>query len=245
MKRLMICCLCMLFMQAVYADQHQLSVQGEAVVSKPADMMHLLIGVETYDQEAKKAIQANTRLMDSVRGALLKLNLSEKEVQTKSYTISPRYAPPPQNPSPDWQPSIIGYEVRNTVEIRTSKLELAGMIIDRASKAGANTIQSISFSLQNEEQAKLEAIAQAFHRAQAYAQAVVKEANVNLGEIAQIEVGHPGTNALMFKSGRAMGSSEYQTVISPRDVEVSASVSIVYRIKEDRDSKSKDRDRDG
>lgn len=231
MKRFLISFIFIILTQTIYADNpHKLSVSGESTIYKPADKLSIMIGVETYDQDVKKAIQANARKMQDIHDALLKMGLSETELQTKAYTVVPRHTPTPENPPPKWEPTIIGYEVRNTLEIRTDKLELAGNMIDVASSAGANFIHSISFSLQNEQQAKAEAIAQAFHNAESYAQAAVKEAGLQLGQIIDLTVNQPVKRTELFKGSRNLGSQEIPTMISPRDVEVSATVSIVYEI---------------
>jgi uncharacterized protein YggE len=223
MKRFfLIPAICLLF-NVAHADlASRLSVSGEAIVYKPADRLSLSIGVETYDQDVKKAVQSNAKKMETLRESLLKSGLSETELQTKAYTIVPRHTPTPQNPSLDWQPSIIGYEVKNTLELRSNKLAIAGNVIDAASSAGANIVHSISFSLQDDTQAKSEAIAAAFRRAEVYALSAAKEAGLNLVEIVELTVGQPVMSSSFLKGAA--------TTVASQDVEVSSSVSVVYAL---------------
>lgn len=229
MKSFLITSCFMIFAPLLYAENPQLTVTGESMLYKPADTMTLTLGVETFDQDAQKAIQANAQKMGGIRAALLKAGLSENELQTQSYTLAPQYKPTPEKPPRDWKPSIIGYEVSNTLEIYTNKLDAAGTLIDVASNAGANFVQSISFALQNEQNAKAEAIALAVRNAATYAQAAVKEAGLKLGPIAELTIDQ-GSNVGFYKGARAYSAQEAVTSISPRDIEVSASVSIVYTI---------------
>lgn len=213
---------------AFAADAHKLSVTGNSSIFKPADQLNIIIGVETFDQESKKAAQANAAKMQAVKDVLIKTGLSEKEIQTKEFTIAPVLTPPPQNPPADWQPKIAGYQVRNTYQVKTKRLDLAGTIIDATTKEGANTIQSISFTLENEDIAKVEAIGQAYKQAEFYATALSKEAHVKLGDIIELSISHPFTNVRFLKAERF--SQELGTPISPKDVEVKASVSVVFEI---------------
>lgn len=232
MKQIFMTSLFIILAHMGYAENIQkLSVSGEATIFKAADKLSISIGVETYDSDVKKAIQSNAEKMDSIRKALEKIGFTDKELQTKAYTVSPRYTPTPQNPPANWEPTMIGYEVRNTLEVITTKIDQAGHIIDVASGAGANNINSINFSLQDEQQAKEEAIAQAYRRAVAYAEAVRKEADLKLVGIADLTVNQPITNVAMFREApRSYAFKEITTSISPREVEVSATVSIIYYI---------------
>jgi uncharacterized protein YggE len=136
--------------------------------------------------------------------------------------------PAPKNPSEDWKASIAGYQVRNTLEIRTSQLELVGEIIDTASHAGSNYIQQILFSLQDEEEAKIEAITKAFNQARKYAQALAEGAGIRLGNIIDLSITHSYALRKSINAYQLTGTAE--TPISPGDVEVSASISLTFAI---------------
>ena len=213
---------------SVYADDPKLSVTGNATVVKPADKLAIAVGVESYDRDKRKAVADNAEKMRSVQEALKAIGLTEKEVQTRNFVLLPQMTPAPKNPPANWMPEIAGYQVRNTLEIHTTRLELAGEIIDAVSKVGGNQIQDLSFSLQDEESAKTEALIKAFQQADRYAKALANEAHLQLGEVLELSVGQAYVGMRAFKV-QAL-SVEAQTPISPKDVEVSASVSLAYQI---------------
>ncbi|QLH35440.1 MAG: SIMPL domain-containing protein [Parachlamydiaceae bacterium] len=195
---------------------------------KPADKLTLILGVETFDKDRQKAIQNNAVKMKAVIEALKTAGLSKEELQTKDFVLIPQMTPQPKNPPADWQPTIAGYQVRNTLIIKTVKLDSTGEFIDTVTKVGGNYIQSISFSLLNDEEAKIEAIEKAYKQANTYAKALAKTSGLQLGDIIELSISQPYMTTRSFKAERL--GVETETPISPRDVEVSASVSVIYKI---------------
>jgi uncharacterized protein YggE len=139
------------------------------------------------------------------------------------------YSPQPKNPPQDWRPVITGYEVRNTIAIQTKKLELAGIIIDTVGKNGGNLVENITFSIDNEQSAKSEAIAQAVQQARSYADAAAKAAGITLGPIHDLII---NPSMVSPKQLRSYAINEASTPISSGDVEVSASVQIIYELQQ-------------
>jgi uncharacterized protein YggE len=218
-----------IFSQGLSAGEvNKLSVNGTATVYKPADNLNIIIGVETYGQGVKQAIEENKVKMNAVIAALLKAGLPEKEIQTKNFTILPQLTPAPKNLPEDWQPSIAGYQVKNLLDIRTKKLDLIGNLMDAAAAVGVNLVESISFSLLDEEAAKVEAIGKALHQAESYAQAAAESAGIQLENIIELSLNSPYASPQVFRANRL--AQEMATPISPREVEVTASVSVSYGI---------------
>ena len=73
-------------------------------------------------------------------------------------------------------PKIIGYDARNSAIVTTSDLKNVGALIDAASRAGANSIDSVSFTLRQTSPARGQALAdatqQAMNKARSIAQAL-------------------------------------------------------------------------
>ena len=136
----------------------KLSVRGEAQFEKPADQVEINIGVTTQSPEAASALEENSKQMEEVVKQIQKAGLALEECQTGRFRVRPLYDTRPRGARAEWKPSVIAYECVNTLEIKTKKLDLIGKIIERASKAGANTIDSIAFTLSNPRQYRGEAI---------------------------------------------------------------------------------------
>src|SRR4029079_14168622 len=93
----------------------------------------------------------------------------ERDAQMLARTSGRPYVPPSE------APKIIGYEARNSVQVRVRKLGEMGKIIDTLIVEGANQVDGPNFSLDQPreamDEARREAIAVGRQRAELYAQA--------------------------------------------------------------------------
>jgi uncharacterized protein len=219
----------MLFLTPLFADKpSKIIVSGTAQIRMEPDLLTALLGVETTAKEAQGAIDENRDKMAKVSSALIKLGLSDKDLATQNYLLSPLYALPPKNPPPDYEPKIIGYKVKNTLKIETSHIDWAGKIIDQASKEGGNSVEQILFSLKKEDAGKQEALKKAYLEAESYAKALSEAANISLGPILEISISSPYITP--FRLQNAALAQVAGTPIFPKEVEVSATVNVTYSI---------------
>jgi uncharacterized protein YggE len=207
-----------------------LRVQGHAQLRKPADQVRMSIGVVTQAEDAGKALADNTVKMNAVVAAVREAGLEEREYQTGRFQIVPRQAPRPRPVPPDWRPKIIGYEVTNTIGVRTTKLDLAGTIIEKANRAGANTVQVTGFDLANPRRHRGEAIVQATNHAIEDARRLAEAASLDLVRILSITLDRPASPRPEMAMARAMADSGAAPPIQPGNVLVESRVDIVYEI---------------
>lgn len=210
-----------------------MTVQGYAMLRKPADELQLDLGVISRAKTVNDALKMNNQKINRVIQELQDIGLARSEYQTSQFAIQPIYTTPPKNPPENWTATIDGYEVTNQINIQTSKLELAGSIIDRTTQMGTNSVDHISFNLKNRRAHQAEVLALATQYAIEDAQQLAQAAHVQLLRILSISLNqtHPFPQPRMamyaFKSAEAADSS---TSIIPGDVEISASVTITYEI---------------
>jgi uncharacterized protein YggE len=212
-----------------------LTVRGSAELMKPADQLRVTIGVISESADAREALGDNSKRMREVVGAIEGVGLKEDEYETGRFQIRPIYSRPPRNPPPQWRAQITGYEVTNTVMVRTKQLALAGDLIEAANKAGANTIDSIGFDLADERKFRAEAISEATAHALADARKLAESAGVKLVRLLFIDLDSAGEQLPVSWSyaagaGMALREAAVPPPITPRDVTVTASVTVVYEI---------------
>lgn len=212
----------------------KLTVRGDAELQKPADQLQLRLGTITEATEAAQAMELNSRVMQDVVAAIEKLGLDKKEYQTGRFQVRPTYSHRPRQPEPNWRPTITGYEVTNTIEIKTQKLELAGPLIESATKAGANNVESIAFDLADRRKHRGEVIAAATANAMADARVLAEASSQRLVRVLSINLDNAAIAPPVFdrSMGRAMMAAEAMEAppINPGDVGVHANVTIVYEI---------------
>ncbi len=216
-------------------DVPRLSVRGEAVLHKPADQLRVRVGVVTQAAEATAAVKENSRRMADVVAAITKAGLDKTEYETGHFSIRPLYSRRPRQADAQWVRQIIGYEVNNTLAIRTKKLALAGKLIEVANDAGVNAVDDIRFDLADRRTHRAEAITAATANARSDAAVLSHAADVRLVRIIAIQLGEGGyrppiaTMAMARAEGMA-GAAAPAPPIQPGDVTVQASVTIIYEI---------------
>lgn len=137
--------------------ERTISVTGTATTSISPDLVSIQFGVDTQAKTAKDASGANSQMMNAVVSAVENLGISKDEISTAGYNISPIY----NQTKPDPYTGVInqvlaGYKVSNMLLVKTTKSSLAGDIIDAAVQAGANRVDSVSFSLSPQQQQNLQ-----------------------------------------------------------------------------------------
>lgn len=226
------CCFALCFYGGVlWGEDGKLSVSASAEVWKIPDLLQMSFGVVSTDRTLAPALADNEAKMKAILQKLREIGLSPEEMRTDQFAIYPKLTPTPKNPPEDWSPAVIGYEVRNTVRVRTEKLGLVDQMISGVVQQGGNLFQDMAFSLQNEIQAQQEAIGAAFEKASGYAIHAAKEAGVTLGKILECNISQPFIQAKGIHTNRLMSVQDGGSALSPGSVEVSASISLVYQLK--------------
>ena len=136
---------------ATQLDEQQLntiSVTGSGSASMQAGEATVTLGVQTQDESAVEAVRLNAELMNDVIASIEALGLTEEDMRTVSYSVSPVYAKDSYN-------LVIGYRVVNMIAVEMTDMGLIGEVIDAAAGNGANRIQGVSFGLSDENREEL------------------------------------------------------------------------------------------
>ncbi|MCZ6735592.1 MAG: SIMPL domain-containing protein [Planctomycetota bacterium] len=219
-------------------DRHKvvakLTVRGDAQLHKPADQLRLNVGVVTEATQAGEALQENSRRMVDVVEALEEVGLTKGEYETGQFHLQPQYSRRPRQAGPEWRPQIIGYQVTNTLSIKTKRLDLAGELIEAANQAGANSIGAIGFELADPRTHRAEAIAAATANALADAHTLADAASVQLVRIITItldEAAHwQPIRTMAARAGPALAEAAVPPPIVPGKITVRAGVTVIYEI---------------
>jgi uncharacterized protein YggE len=216
-------------MAAQAADQpHLIVVSGQGEVSGTPNQAELSAGVSTSAATADAALAENARTMTAVFAALKRLGVPDKAIRTSSFSVAPQYPPYNQNGSSPQR--IVGYQVSNQVDVTLDDTRKLGPTLDALVAAGANQINSISFSIRDAdtllEAARTAAVGDAMRRAQTYA----KAAGVTLGAVISIQ--ESGVSESPRPMLRAMADARAPvTPTAAGEQSVTASVSMTFEIK--------------
>ena len=148
------------------------TVIGNSQTKIAPDTALITFSIVTQGNQALNVQQENARKSEAVKMAVETITNNVKhEIKTSDYSL---------NPERDYSaktPKISGYEVKNTVTVSINDLNQVGAVIDAATKAGANSVDGISFVLGEASPAQGEALALATKQAMAKAESIARSLN--------------------------------------------------------------------
>ena len=228
-----------LFAAALYIyrpNQNQLTritVVGDSKMKIAPDTAVVTFAVVTQGSQAVNAQQENARKSEAVKQAVeaTSSTANKIEVKTDNYNLSPE-----QDYYSGKMPKIIGYEVKNSVTATIGDLTEVGAIIDAATKAGANSIEGISFVVRQDSPAQGDALALATKQALTKAEAIAKSLNGRIVRIVETNEGgiqnlpilqRYSSNSMMTNASM---NSAYVTPVQAGALDVRSQVILVVEV---------------
>ena len=200
---------------------------GEATVKVAPDQAQIDIGVVTQAATAQAAAQQNAQKLDTVIAALRRALDPAAEIKTVGYSLSPNY----RYPTNGGQPTITGYTATNVVQVKTGDLKKIGDLIDVATKTGSNTIQSLRFTLKDEQVARAEALRQAALKARAKAEALAAALGLKVQRVLRVEESGATPQPIFFERNAAIaGKPDMQTPVESGTIDVQAVVTLTVEV---------------
>lgn len=217
-----------LAVDATTKPDHTISVTGTGRVILAPDVADLRLGVSVQRTTVKAARADAAKAMTAVIAALKKLGIADADIQTSGITLQPQY----DYSNGGNTPRLIGYQFSNSVAVKVHKLDVLGDAIDGALAAGATTLDSVSFRVDDETRAEAQARTAAMADAKAKAQALATAAGVSITGVSSItETIAPVPYPVFY--GAAAGAAVDKAVSTPVQAgtnEVSVTVAVVYLI---------------
>ena len=201
------------------------SVSATGKIEVMPDIAYVTAGVVTQDADATKAQSDNSEIMNALFDALKTAGLTEDDIDTIGYSVNPMYNYDANTGKSD----IYAYQVRNTVRIAIRDLKRVGEFIDIAGQSGANTDFSIQFTLEDKDAYYKDALTKAMEEARAKADTLAAAGKFTIkGVLTVSEGGYSYYPTYQY----AVNEADYarETPVSPGELQVSASVTVVYSI---------------
>ena len=192
------------------------TVTGTGTVSAVPDRAQISAGVETRAPTARGALQANAAAMEKVLDALEARG--GKQVTTQTVSLSTAF---------DEQGRPNGFVAANVASAETT-LGNAGVLIDAAVAAGANTISGPSLSRSDADALYRQALEKAVTDAKDRAALLAKAAGRELGRVTAI-VESGASDAPLF--AKAEAARDASTPVVSGAQETIATVSVTYELR--------------
>ena len=211
----------------IVLDGTRLDVVTTGEVSRVPDIARITAGVVTVAPTATAALAQNATQMASVRAALKRAGIADRDIQTSSINLYPDYRQDPQGNNPQ----IIGYRASNEVSVRFRDIAATGKILDALVAQGANQINGPMLSIDKPEAALDEARTQALAAARARAELYARALGKRVGRILSIsEAGANYAPPPMMMRQSARGNAADSTSVDPGEQIVAVSLSVSFEL---------------
>lgn len=205
------------------------NVNGFGQVYITPDVAYVNIGVQNQGDSVTTVLDDNTAQAQGIRTALAALGVADQDIQTSGFNVYP-------NNTYDQNGQLTGtyYVANNTVYVTVRDLSKLGKILDATVKGGANTINSITFSVLDQSKALEQARQLAVEDAQSQAQQLVDLTGAKLGPVQYISISSSQVPIPIYegKGGGGYAAANTSSVpVSSGQMTISVNVNITYEIK--------------
>jgi uncharacterized protein YggE len=163
------------------AGPPQVVTTGTGQAHVAPDRATVLIGVQTKAASAEAAVADNSRRQRAVIDTLRALGLTQAQISTTGFSVSPDVRYLPNQP-----PRVTGYTVSNVVSADVRRLDDVGRVLEAAIAKGANEISGLQFYSSRADSARRSAMAEAVANAKGDAEVLARAAGGSLGSLIEL-----------------------------------------------------------
>ncbi|MEM4264129.1 MAG: SIMPL domain-containing protein [Candidatus Woesearchaeota archaeon] len=209
-------------------NQKTISANGEAEKIVSPDQVIINVGYTVTKATAADAQNEMNTVMNKVIADLKAGGIADSDIKTLYYDVSPAY---------NWSEGvsvIYGYTASQSIEVKTTDFSKAGSIIDIATKAGANQINSVRFELKSETEKaiKQELFAKAAENARLKADSIANGLGTSVKSVKSVSINDYYYMPRMYTyDSVSMAKAEIaEASVSPGKLTVSVSVYVEFLI---------------
>jgi uncharacterized protein YggE len=210
--------------QAITGTRLDIAATGE--VTRVPDIARINAGVVTQAPSATAAISQNAQRMQSVRSALRRAGIADRDIQTSQISLNPDYRYVENQP-----PQLTGYRASNEVSVRFRDIANTGRILDALVAQGANQINGPMLELDRPEEALDEARTAALRTAQARAELYARAMGKRVRRILSVsEAGTSPQPILRTFDVAEQSSARAVTKIDPGEQRIAVTLSVSFEL---------------
>lgn len=196
------------------------------------DTALIQFNINAQADTAKAAYELASKSAETTRQVLRANGIDPKSAEVGFFSVNPMY---------DWKNpkrKVIGYQVTTSVSLKLKDFTKIGPITQQLADADVSESQSLSYTLENMDEAKTKAVADSYRRARASAQSLAAAAGRTLGELSYASV-DTFENVRIFapmqrKAGAVMAMESVAPPtqeFTPQNVTVTARVNAMFVLK--------------
>ncbi|MCL2843771.1 MAG: SIMPL domain-containing protein [Oscillospiraceae bacterium] len=210
-----------------------ITVTGIGEIAAVPDIATASFTVITTDVEPEEALAQNNIITERVIEAILARDVDEADVQTRNFSIHPNYS---------WTETygsvVVDHSAYNSLHVTIRDIDRVGEILGAATEAGATSVSSVRFSLDDTTEAYDQALTLAIESAAAKAESMARAAGHSIVSVLSITeaarwdmptVRDVYIGTVMDESAEM--ESDFDVPVQPGEVSVRAQVEIIYAIR--------------
>jgi uncharacterized protein YggE len=203
----------------------QITVIGQGETTAVPDTAVVQMGVQTEADTAREALTENNVSAEALIAKLRELGIDERDIQTSSINIWPRYDSRGNN--------ITGYQVTNSVTIKIRNIEQTGELLDQVVDVGANNISGIAFTIDDPAALQRDARNEALSDARARAEALAQASGTTLGQVLSINenVGAAPPVPYYAATIEAEAAGDSRVPVQPGEQNITAQLQVTFELR--------------
>ena len=216
------------FVKDLVSTGNVISSVGEAKIKVTPDITRVYFSVETKDNSADKVKNTNNDIFNRILTSLTVNGINKDDVKTEQFSVN-------ENIEWDGTKSVSnGFIAQHSASISLNNFEKIGVVIDSVVNNGGK-INSVNFELSQDKQNeyKTQALKIASEDANRKAEAVANGLGKKLGNLVSVQTSDFNYRPWPLYSGGGIVDKAMieRTAINPSDQDVTATVTVQYKIK--------------
>jgi uncharacterized protein len=227
---LLTACLASAQAPTVTASPNSVFAGADGKFEAAADTAVVQFNITAQADTAKEAYDAVSKQAEQVRQIMRNNGIDPKTANISSYSIQPMY---------DWKTAkrkLVGYQATTNVSLKVKDFLKIGPITQQLADTAVSESQSVSYTLDNMDEAKTKAVEDAYRRARAAADSVAHAAGRNVGELSYASVDtfeniRPVPIMARSMAMKAEAAPAPTEEFTPQSVNVTAHVNALFTLK--------------
>ena len=216
-----------------------ISVNGKGEAVSIPDIATFSFSVTENGKTVKDAQAKATDKINNALKAVKAGGVAEKDIKTFSYSINPHYDYSStlctQYGCPPGKQVLSGYDVSQTIEVKVRDLSKAGALFDTIGTAGIQTVNGLSFAIDDIDSVKAKARADAITNAKEKAQKIADALGVRLVRVTSFFDSSDGGPIPYASDSMGGGIMTMKAEVAPQiptgEQKVTSNITITYEIR--------------
>jgi uncharacterized protein YggE len=216
---------------AVSAQPNTVYVGADGKFEAAPDTAQIQFNVSVQDETSQAAFQRASKNVEQVRQVLRNNGIEPKAAAIGFLSVQPVYEYKPRQ-------RVIGYRVTTDVTLKLKEFSKVGPITQQLAEANVSETQTLSYTLENIDDAKNKAVEDAYRRARNSADTLAHASGRMLGELSYASVDtFENPRVVMPRMARAMSAMANAAPpapteeFTPQTVTVTAHVNALFNLK--------------